>query len=63
MNLFAISFAPVDLPVAAPPSHEICKKLELKPSDCVIFGIGGDKFSAFERAGVNRVCLSNVLIS
>ena len=43
--------------------HEICKKLGLKPSDCVIFGIGGDEFSAFERAGVNRVCLSNVLIN
>jgi len=42
--------------------HEVCEKLGLNPSDCVIFGLeGGDDFSSFQRAGVNRVCLSNIL--
>ena len=43
--------------------HEVCKKLGLTPSDCVIFGLGGDEYSAFERSGGNRVCLSKVLNS
>ena len=39
----------------------LCEDLNIKPSDCVIFGIGGEEYNEFERAGVNRICLSEIL--
>ena len=40
----------------------ICKEFNLTPSDCVIFGIGGDEYSDFNRGGeLNRVCISDIL--
>jgi len=42
---------------------EICDKYELKPSNCVILGIGGEKYSDYNRGGqFNRVCLSEELV-
>jgi hypothetical protein len=41
---------------------DICKNNSLKETNCILFGLGGDKFSDFNRGGnVNRVCVSNAL--
>lgn len=40
----------------------LCKELSLDQSDCVIFGVGDDdKYSEFNRFGINRVCLSGLM--
>jgi len=42
---------------------EICSKFNLAPSKSVIFGLGDESFSKFNRgARWNRVCISNLLI-
>ncbi len=42
---------------------EVCEKFGLEPSKCVIFGLGDEKYSKFNRGSCsNRVCLSNLLI-
>ncbi len=42
---------------------KICKKLDLIPSDCVIFGLGDNKkFKTFNRGSKwRRVCISTLL--
>ena len=42
---------------------QICKKLDLNPSNCVIFGLGSDpKYKSFNRgSNWRRVCISNLL--
>jgi len=38
---------------------EFCKKVNLKPSDCIIFAFGGDEFKKWNRGTeVNRLCIS-----
>ena len=38
---------------------EICKKYDLEPTDCIMFGISRDKFQEFNRGNSwNRVCIS-----
>lgn len=40
---------------------EICDRLNLTPSSCVIFANGDDRFRAFNRGGAyNRICLSKL---
>ena len=40
----------------------ICKDLNIEPSKCIIFGLGGDAYSEFNRGGqFNRVGLSKLL--
>ena len=39
-----------------------CKEFDLKPTKCIIFGLGGKEYSEYNRGGnINRVCLSNAL--
>jgi hypothetical protein len=42
----------------------VCTKLNLQPTNTVIFGIGGDEYSDYNRGilGNNRVCISNNLL-
>ncbi len=41
---------------------EVCKELQITPSDTVLFGIGDDSWKEFNRDKTfNRICLSNVL--
>ena len=41
----------------------LCNELDLDRSDCVIFGVGHDsKYQEFKRFGINRVCLSQLLV-
>ena len=38
---------------------EFCKKVNLKPSDCVIFAFGGDEYKGLNRGTeVNRLCIA-----
>lgn len=37
---------------------KICEKLNLQQTDNILFGIGGDEYKSYDRAGVNRICLS-----
>jgi hypothetical protein len=40
----------------------VCEELELEPTDCVMFGLGGDQYQDYNRGGsVNRVCVSDVI--
>ena len=42
---------------------EICNLFDLEPSKCIIFGLGGKKYSKFNRGlKTNRVCLSKLLV-
>ena len=42
--------------------EKICNENELKETNCILFGIGDDRFSNFNRgSNVNRVCISNSL--
>ncbi|CAN5280563.1 hypothetical protein BH10PSE13_BH10PSE13_10160 [soil metagenome] len=41
---------------------EVCRQLNVEPSDCVIFGLGGDEWAAYNRGGAyNRICLNTIL--
>ena len=41
---------------------EICKEFELVPTDCIMFGLGNDKWNDYNRGTeVNRVCISEVI--
>ena len=41
---------------------EICEELGIVPSDTVIFGLDySDKFAQFNRGGVNRLCISDLI--
>jgi len=42
---------------------EICNHFDLEPSKCIIFGLGGKKYSKFNRGlKTNRVCISKLLV-
>jgi len=42
---------------------EVCKKMNLEETDCVMFGIGGDEYKSLNRGSdKNRVCISDLLI-
>ena len=42
--------------------YEMCKELNLEPTKCIIFGLGGEKYTEYNRGGnFNRVCISNSL--
>ena len=42
--------------------EQACQELNLKPTDCVLFGLGGDEYSDFNRGNEhNRVCVSQRL--
>ena len=38
--------------------NEVCENLNLKQTDNILFGIGGSEYDQYNRAGVNRLCLS-----
>lgn len=41
---------------------DVCSELNLKETDCIMFGIGGDEYSEFNRGtAVNRVCISELI--
>lgn len=42
--------------------NEVCDELNLKPTDCVMFGLGGAEYSDYNRGGeVNRICISELI--
>ena len=42
--------------------EEVCKHLNLTPSDTVIFGVDyTEKYTKYKRGKVNRVCISNLI--
>ena len=42
--------------------HNVCKELNLEPTDCIMFGIGGDDYADYNRGSdKNRVCISEVI--
>ena len=41
---------------------DVCRQLNVEPSDCVIFGLGGDDWAAYNRGGAyNRICVNSIL--
>jgi hypothetical protein len=45
-----------------PKQLNICERLDVKPADCVIFGLGDARWAAYSRGGLcNRLCLSGLL--
>jgi len=41
---------------------EVCKEYNLKNTDCVMFGLGGDEYKEYNRGTkVNRVCVSEII--
>ena len=38
--------------------EKVCKRLNLSQTNNVMFGIGGDEYEEYNRAGYNRICLS-----
>lgn len=42
--------------------HEICREIEVQPSDTIIFGLDyTDRFTEYKRHNVNRLCLTDLL--
>jgi len=42
--------------------YNVCKTLGLSPTDCIMFGLGDDKWKEYNRGNtVNRVCISNLI--
>lgn len=42
--------------------NEVCEELDLYPTDCIMFGLGGVEYSDYNRGGkVNRVCVSELI--
>ena len=42
--------------------HKTCEELNLEPTDCIMFGIGGDDYADYNRGSdKNRVCISEVI--
>jgi hypothetical protein len=40
----------------------VCNQLNLKKTDCIMFGLGGDEYQDYNRGGsVNRVCVSDII--
>jgi hypothetical protein len=41
---------------------QVCKKHNLKETDCIMFGLGGDEYAEYNRGTeVNRVCISELI--
>ena len=38
--------------------EKVCKRLNLSQTNNVMFGIGGEEYEEYNRAGYNRICLS-----
>ena len=42
--------------------YKICSYKNLQPTDCIMFGIGGEEYKDFNRGGhFNRVCISDLI--
>ena len=42
--------------------QKVCKELKLKETDCIMFGLGDNEYSDYNRGSeVNRVCISEVI--
>ena len=42
--------------------YQVCKEKNLEPTDCIMFGLGGEEYKEFNRGGkVNRVCISELI--
>ena len=42
--------------------NEVCQKYNLQKTDCILFGLGGNTYSDYNRGGnANRVCISKLL--
>ena len=42
--------------------YKICSYKNLQPTDCIMFGIGGEEYNDFNRGGLfNRVCISDLI--
>ncbi|RZL28112.1 MAG: hypothetical protein EOP64_05510 [Sphingomonas sp.] len=64
IGLKAISHFPVDHTFDKHREGQLalCNDLKVAPSDCVIFGIGGEQWQAYNRGtATNRLCLSSLL--
>jgi len=43
---------------------DVCLKFKFKQSNCVVFGLGDENYSKFNRGSRwNRVCISNFLVN
>ena len=46
----------------APQQQDFCRQLGVDPSNTVIFGLGGDNYSEYNRGGdTNRLCFARYL--
>ena len=42
--------------------QKVCKELNLKETDCIMFGLGGEEYADYNRGSdKNRVCISEVI--
>ena len=42
--------------------HKVCKEKNLKTTDCIMFGLGGEEYTEYNRGTeVNRVCISELI--
>ena len=42
--------------------QKVCSEMNLEPTDCIMFGLGGEEYSQYNRGGHrNRVCISEVI--
>ena len=42
--------------------YQICAEQDLKPTDCIMFGLGGEEYNDYNRGTeVNRVCISELI--
>ena len=42
--------------------QQVCKEKNLKPTNCIMFGLGGKEYEDYNRGGtVNRVCVSELI--
>jgi hypothetical protein len=41
---------------------QVCEEKNLRPTDCIMFGLGGNEYKEYNRGGeVNRVCISDLI--
>jgi hypothetical protein len=42
--------------------EEVCNELNLEQTDCIMFGLGDEKYIDYNRGGsVNRICISELI--
>ena len=42
--------------------YQVCKEQNLEPTNCIMFGLGGEEYADYNRGGnVNRVCISELI--